>query len=71
MPKNIITEDHIEQEALKFLENEGYEIVYGPKIAPAPEGNGERKTYKEVVLEDRLRKAIKKMEKKLCILLIT
>jgi len=61
MPKNIITEDHIEQEALKFLENEGYEVVYGPKIAPAPEGNGERKNYKDIVLEDRLRKALKKI----------
>lgn len=61
MPKNIVTEDHIEQEALKFLENEGYEVVYGPKIAPAPEGNGERKNYKDVVLEDRLRKAVEKI----------
>src|SRR3989338_3881614 len=59
MPKNIITEDRIEKEALEMLESEGWEVVYGPAIAPASEGgNGERGSYKEVGLAGRLKEAI-------------
>ncbi|MFA5061283.1 MAG: type I restriction endonuclease subunit R [Candidatus Pacearchaeota archaeon] len=65
MPSNIITEDHIEQEALKFLQSEGYEYIYAPNIAPAPEGNGEREKYSDVVLVDRLRSALERINPKI------
>jgi len=58
MPQNIVTEDHIEQEALKTLDDEGYSVIYAPTIAPAPEGNGEQEKYSDVVLTNRLRKAL-------------
>ena len=62
MPKNIITEDHIEQEALKILEEEGYNYIYAPTIAPVSDGgNNERKRYSDVVLVDRLREALEKI----------
>src|SRR3989338_7836220 len=64
MPQNIITEDHIEEEALRMLKEEGYEYVYAPSIAPAPEGNGERKKYSDVVLVDRLTTALEKINPK-------
>ena len=32
MPQNIITEDHIEEEALRMLKEEGYEYIYAPSI---------------------------------------
>lgn len=61
MPQNIITEDHIEEEALRMLKEEGYEYVYAPSIAPAPEGNNERKKYSDVVLVDRLTIALERI----------
>ena len=66
MPQNIITEDHIEEEALRMLKEEGYEYIYAPDIAPASEGgNGERKSYKDIVLVDRLRNALEKINPKI------
>ena len=53
--RKIITESQIEELALDILRELGYEIVFGPTIAPAPEGNGERKSYGDVVLIDRFR----------------
>ncbi len=64
MPQNIITEDHIEEEALRMLKEEGYDYIYAPNIAPAPEGNGERKKYSDVVLVDRLTIALEKINPK-------
>ena len=65
MPQNLITEDDLEREALKLLENQGYEIIYAPNIAPAPEGNGEREGYSDVILVGRLRKALIKINPKI------
>ena len=62
---NIITEQKLEEEALNMLKDEGWEYLYGPEIAPAPEGNNERKSYKEVVLIERLKKAIAKINPKI------
>jgi len=59
--QKIITESHVEEAALDILKGLGYDIVYAPTIAPAPEGNGERKDYGQVVLIDRLRKAIDRL----------
>lgn len=55
-----MTEDQIEQEALGWLAEVGYTHVYGPDIAPdgaAPE----RADYRQVVLVDRLRNAIARL----------
>ncbi len=64
MPQNIITEDHIEEEALRMLKEEGYDYIYAPSIAPVPEGNGERKKYSDVVLVDRLKTALERINTK-------
>lgn len=50
-----MTEDKVEQEALKILEQLGWEILNGPEIGP--EGTNERK-YDQVVLERRLPEAV-------------
>jgi len=63
--RNIITEDHIEEEALRMLANEGYEYVYAPEIAPTADGgNGERKRYSDIVLVDKLRWALERINPK-------
>ncbi len=52
-----MTEDQLEQEALGWLADIGYSLVYGPDIAPdgpAPE----RDNYRQVILTRRLRAAI-------------
>lgn len=55
-----MTEDQLEQEALGWLADVGYTPVYGPDIAmdgSAPE----RRDYVEVVLVERLRQAISRL----------
>ncbi|MEO5361486.1 MAG: type I restriction endonuclease subunit R [Nitrospirota bacterium] len=52
-----LTESDLEQATLEWLEYLGYSVAFGPDITPdgkAPE----RKSYKDVVLADRLRSAI-------------
>lgn len=52
-----MTEDQLEQEALGWLADVGYSHVYGPEIAV--DGNApERSNYTQVVLVERLRNAI-------------
>ena len=61
MPK-AITEDEVEQIALELLRNLSYNRIYGPDIAPAPDGKTPgREDYSDTVLKERLRKAIKKI----------
>lgn len=50
-----MTEDKIEQEALKILESIGFLILHGPEIGP--DGSGERQ-YTDVVLQNRLAESI-------------
>lgn len=55
-----MTEDQLEQEALDWLTGTGYTHLYGPDIAPdgpAPE----RATFQQVLLVDRLRSAIARL----------
>jgi type I restriction enzyme R subunit len=55
-----MTEDQLEQEALDWLLDTGYTHLYGPDIAPdgpAPE----RSTFQQVLLSDRLRSAITRL----------
>lgn len=54
-----ITENEIEQIALDILnEDLGYTVLYGPDIA---EGDSKEREYSEVVLQQRLRDAIEKI----------
>ncbi len=55
-----MTEDQLEQEALGWLADVGYSVVYGPDMAPdgpAPE----RDNYRQVILTGRLRTAIDRL----------
>jgi type I restriction enzyme, R subunit len=52
-----MTEDQLEQEALGWLADVGYQHLYGPDLAPdgaAPE----RRDYRQVLLVERLQKAV-------------
>ncbi len=54
-------ETDLELATLEWLEGLGYAIVGGPEIAPPPDGEKpERKSYADVILEERLRRAIEK-----------
>jgi type I restriction enzyme R subunit len=55
-------EEQIEKEALEILEKLGYEILFGPSIAPDGEAP-EREDFSQVILKKRLEKAIKKLIK--------
>lgn len=63
MSKAIIESD-VEQVALDILAELGYKIIYGPDIAPDGE-KPERQSYSDVILVDRLRNAIEKLNPKL------
>lgn len=53
-----ITESHVEEAALEWLRELGYEIANGPDISP--EGaRPERASYGDVILEDRLNHALR------------
>lgn len=54
------TESELEKATLEWLQELGYEIVFGPSIAPDGE-TPERKNYGDIVLIERLRKAILKI----------
>jgi type I restriction enzyme R subunit len=54
-----INEDDVEQEALKFFKELGYEILHGPDISPDGP-NPMRELYSDVVLVEKLRDAIYK-----------
>ncbi|NPV38782.1 MAG: type I restriction endonuclease subunit R [Brevinematales bacterium] len=52
-----ITESDIEKLAIELLENQGFQYVYGPDIAP--DGiTPERQSFEDVILIDRLRQAV-------------
>ncbi len=52
-----MTEDQLEQEALAWLADVGYQHVYGPDLAPDGPA-AERTDYRQVLLLDRLRRAV-------------
>src|SRR5947209_18084740 len=54
------TESIVEQAALAWLEAMGYDVVYGPGIAPG-EPAAERDDYGQVVLDRRLRQALQRL----------
>jgi len=55
-----ITEAHLEDLVLEYLAEEGWQVVYGPDIAPGEVG-AERGDYRDVVLVGRLRAAIERL----------
>ena len=55
-----ITENTIEEFAIKLLEHLGYQYIYAPDIAPDT-ATPERATYEEVLLLGRLEKAIRRI----------
>ena len=55
-----MTEDQLEQEALSWLVEVGYQYCYGIDIAPDGE-TPERTDYRQVLLLDRLRSAIERL----------
>ncbi len=59
-----ITESHIEEFAIELLEQQGYEYIYAPEIAPDGE-TPERESYEQVLLVERLRRAIRRINPKI------
>lgn len=55
-----MTEDQLEKEALEWLSELGYTHLYGPDIAHDG-SDPQRETYRQVVLTERLRAAIAKL----------
>lgn len=59
-----VTENSVEREMLGWFEDLGYEVVAGPELAP--DGlRPERKSYKHVLLEGRLRDALHRLNPEL------
>ena len=58
------TEDQLEHAALEWFKDLGYDIVFGPDIACDGE-KPERKDYASPILEDRLRDALSRINKKM------
>jgi len=52
-----MSESTVEEATLEWLDSLGYEVLYGPDIAPG-EPAAERANYEEVVLPERLRSAL-------------
>lgn len=51
-----ITEDQLEQAALAWFRGLGYQLVFGPDIAPPPDGvTPERDHYRQTILIERLK----------------
>ncbi len=55
-----ITENTIEQFSIELLKHLGYEYIYAPEIAPDGE-KPERSSYEDVLLIERLRNAVKRI----------
>jgi len=55
-----LAERHVEKAALDWLEGLGYEVLYGPAISPDGP-HPERASYGDVLLMDRFREALRKL----------
>ena len=60
MTRQMLTESIVEDAALAWFEELGYSVLYGPDITPG-EPNTEQVSYADVVLVDRLRSALGKI----------
>ncbi len=59
-----IVEDHVEQAAIRWFERQGYRHLHGPTIAP-DEPAAERSSYADVILAERLRRALERLNPRL------
>ena len=62
--KNNFCESHLEEATLEWFEELGYEIVFAPDIAPEG-GYPEREDYSEVILSERLKESLIRINPKL------
>ena len=60
MPSHNIYEDELEQAALEWFEELGYETAFAPDISPGGD-YPERSDYSDVILEERLKDALKRI----------
>jgi type I restriction enzyme R subunit len=60
MPSRNIYEDELEQAALEWFEELGYETAFAPDISPGGD-YPERSDYSDVILEERLKDALKRI----------
>ncbi len=63
MAKNF-RESHLEEAALEWFEELGYEIVFAPDIAPDGEYR-EREDYSDVILNDKIKDALTRINPKM------
>ena len=64
MSRNAFYESQLEEAALEWFEELGYEVVFGPDIAP--EGDyPEREDYSDVILAERLKDALRRINPKM------
>lgn len=63
MPNNFY-ESHLEEATLEWFEELGYEIVFAPDISPDGE-YPEREDYSDIILNDRLREALSRINPKM------
>jgi len=64
MTKSNFCESHLEEAALEWFEELGYEIIFSPDIAPDGE-YPEREDYGDVILNERLKEALARINPKL------
>ena len=57
--KSIITEEDLENFSIEWFKEIGYQFIHGPDIAP-DSTSPERDDFRKVILEDRLRSALKR-----------
>jgi type I restriction enzyme R subunit len=60
MPSHNVYEDELEQAALEWFEELGYETIFAPDISPGGD-YPERSDYSDVILEERLKDALKRI----------
>lgn len=63
---SILNESEIEAAALAWLDSLGYSVVFGPDIAPE-QPQAERNNYGQVILEERLRQALARLNPKISV----
>jgi len=62
--KSFVAESGVEEVCLEYFAELGWQVLYGPDIAP-DEAQAERPSFREVLLEERLRSAIKLLNPRL------
>jgi type I restriction enzyme R subunit len=60
MPNHNVYEDELEQAALEWFEELGYETAFAPDLSPGGD-YPERSDYSDVILEERLKDALKRI----------